>query len=77
MLGCVQLFVAPWTLARQTPLSVGFFRQEHWSGLPLPPPGGIPDLEMEPVSPSLAGRFFATEPSEKPILSLKLPQTQS
>ena len=51
VLGCVQLFVAPWTVAHQTPLSVGFFRQEYWSGLPLPPPGGIPDLEMEPVSP--------------------------
>ena len=76
VLSCVQLFVTPWTVACQTPLSMGFFRQEYWSGLPLPPPGDIPDLEMEPMSPLLAGRFFPTEPSGEPNLPLKLSKTQ-
>ena len=50
-----------WTVARQAPLSMGFPRQENWSGLPFPPPGDLPDPGMEPVSPvspALAGRFF-------------------
>ena len=46
----VQLFVTPWTVARQVPLSVGFSRQEYWSGLPCPPPGNLPDPGIEPVS---------------------------
>ena len=40
---CVQLFATPGTLAHQTPLSMGFSRQEYWSGLPCPPPGSLPD----------------------------------
>ena len=47
----------------QAPLSVGFSRQEYWSGLPCPPPGDLPDPGIEPaslVSPALAGRFFTT-----------------
>ena len=58
-----------WTTARQAPLSMGFLRQEHWRGLPLPPPGDLPDPGMEPASPTahaLAGRFFATMPPGKP-----------
>ena len=47
----VQLFVTPWTVARQVHLSMGFSRQEYWSGLPFPPPGDLPDLGIEPVSP--------------------------
>ena len=47
---CVWLFVAPWTIARQAPLSVGFSRQEHWSGLPCFPPGDLPDPGIESVS---------------------------
>ena len=47
----VQLFATPWTVAHQAPLSVEFFRQEYWSGLPLPPPGDLPDPGIEPVSP--------------------------
>ena len=39
----VQLFVTPWTVALQAPLSMGFSRQEYWSGLPCPPPGDLPD----------------------------------
>ena len=59
----VRLFVALWTVARQAPLSVGFSREEHWSGLPCPPPGDLPDPGIEPmtpVSPAMAGEFFTT-----------------
>ena len=59
----------PWTIACQAPLSVGFSRQEYWSGLPFPPPGDLPDPGKEPASsgaPALPGRFFTTKPPEKP-----------
>ena len=49
----VQLFVTPWIVALQAPLSVGFSWQEYWSGLPFPPPGDIPDPGIEPVSPAV------------------------
>ena len=49
----VRLFVTPWTVARQAPLSVGFSRQEYWSGLPCPPPGDRPDPGMEATSLTL------------------------
>ena len=57
--------VTPWTAAGQAPLSMGFSRQEHWSGLPFPSPGDLPDLGIEQVSPSLTGGFFTTEPAGK------------
>ena len=63
MLSHVPLFATPWTVARQAPLSVGFPRQEYWSGLPFPPQGDLPDPGIKPVSlmsPALAGRFFST-----------------
>ena len=44
----VRLFVTPWTLAYQAPLSMGFSRQEYWSGLPFPSPGDLPDPGIEP-----------------------------
>ena len=44
-------FATPWTVARQTPLSMGFPRQEYWSGLPFPSPGDLPDLRIESASP--------------------------
>ena len=47
----VQLSVTPWTVARQAPLSLGFPRQEYWRGLPFPPPGDLPDPEIEHTSP--------------------------
>jgi len=50
----------PWTIAHQTPLSMGFSRQKYWSGLPFPPAGDPPDPEIEPESLALAGRFFTT-----------------
>ena len=59
----VWLCVTPWTAAHQAPLSMGFSRQEYWSGLPCPPPGDFPHPGIKPMSlinPALAGRFFAT-----------------
>ena len=44
--------VTPWSAARQAPLSMGFSRQEYWSGLPCPPPGDLPDPGIEPRSPA-------------------------
>ena len=61
MLSHVQLFATPWTVSHQAPQSMGFFRQEYWSGLPFPIPGILPDPGIEPMSPmspALAGRFF-------------------
>ena len=68
-LSCVWLFVTPWTLAYQILLSMEFSRQEYWSGLPFPPPGGLPNSGLEPsslVSPALAGGFFISVPPGKP-----------
>ena len=53
---------APWTIARLAPLSMGFRRQEYWSGLSFPSPGDLPDPVIEPASPALAGGFFITDP---------------
>ena len=61
LLSRVQLFVTPWTVARQAPLSMEFSRQEHWSGLPFPPPRDLPNPGIEPeslLSPALADGFF-------------------
>ena len=51
----------PWTVACQAPLSVGFSRQEYWSGLPLTSPGDLPDLGIEPRSPALQADSLPTE----------------
>ena len=59
-------FMTPWTVAHQLPLSMGFPRQEYWSGLPFASPGDLPDTGIEPASPALAGGFFTAEPPEKP-----------
>ena len=48
LLSRIQLFATPWIVARQAPLSMGFFRQEYWSGLPYPSPGDLPNLGIEP-----------------------------
>ena len=56
-------FATPQPVACQAPLSMGFSRQEYWSGLPCPPPGDRPDPGIKPtslLSPALAGRFFTT-----------------
>ena len=64
------LFVTPWTVAHQAPLSMRFSMQGYWSGVPFPSAGDLHDLGIEPTSPAapaLAGRFFTTEPYEKPL----------
>ena len=62
----VWLYETPRTVAQQAALSLGFPRQEYWSGLPFPPPGGLLDPGIKPTSPALAGRSFTTEPPGKP-----------
>ena len=62
------LFVTPWTATHQALLSVGFPRQEYWSGLPFPTPEDLPSPGIEPTSPALAGAFFTTELPGKPLL---------
>ena len=62
----VQLSETPRTVAHQAPLSMGFFRQEYWRGLPFPSPGDLSHPWIEPASPALTGGFFTTEPPGKP-----------
>ena len=74
----VRLFLTPWTIAHQTPLSTGFSRQEYWSGLPCPPPGDLPDPGIKPaspVSPALQVDSLSIEPPGKrpPPTPLALP----
>ena len=65
-LSCVRLFVTLWAVAYLASLSMGFSRQEYWSGLPCHPPGNLPDPGIEATSPALLGGFFTTEPPGKP-----------
>ena len=61
--------VNPWTVAHQVPLSMGFSRQEYWSGLPFPPLGDLPNpgiKPISPVSPALQADSLLAGPSEKP-----------
>ena len=63
MLSLVLLFATPWAVAHQAPLSMGYPKQESWSGLPFSTPGALPDPGIEPMSLAslaLAGRFFIT-----------------
>ena len=72
VLSPVPLFATLRTIDHQAPLSVGFPRQEYWSGLPFPPPGNLPDPGIEPkfpASPVMAGGFIMTEPSGKAYFS--------
>ena len=57
----VRLFVTPWTVAHQAPLSMGFSRQEYWSGLPFTSPGDLPDPGIEPRSPALQADALTSE----------------
>ena len=59
VLRCVPLFVTPWTIAWQVPLSMEFFRQEYWSGLPFPTPVDLPDPGMD--TESLASPVLADD----------------
>ena len=69
MCACVlsnaSLFATPWNVAHQTPLSMGFFRQEYWTEVPFPSPGDLPNPGTEPTSPALTGWFFTAEPPGK------------
>ena len=53
-----QTLATPWTIVRQAPLSMGFSRQEYWSGLLFPSPGNLPDPGIKPGSPALQVDFF-------------------
>ena len=57
----VQLFATPWTVVYQAPPSMGFSRQEYWSGLPFPSPGDLPDPGIEPRSPALQADTLLSE----------------
>ena len=71
---CVRLFVTPWALAHQAPLTMEFSRQEYWSGLPFFPPGDLPNPGIKPASPALAGGFFTAEPLGKPKIYIYILQ---
>ena len=61
----VRLFATPWTVAYQAPPSLGFSRQEYWSGLPFPSPGYLPNPGIEPGSPVLQADALPSEPPGK------------
>ena len=63
----VQHFVTPWTIACQAPLSMGFCRQEYWSGLPFASPGDLSSPGIEPRSPALQADSLQSEPPGKPL----------
>ena len=65
--------MTPWTVAYDDPPSIGFSRQEYWSGLLFPSPGGLPDPGIEPASPELAGGFFTIDSPGKLIQILHNP----
>ena len=68
--------VSPWTVAHQAPLSIGFSRQEYWSGLPFPSPEDLPDPGIEPGSPALEADSFPSKPPGKPRLKARPSQKQ-
>ena len=70
LLSHIWLFVTPWTVAHQAPLSMEFSRQEYWSVLPCPSPGDLPNPGIEPRSPELRADSLPAEPPGKPNLTL-------
>ena len=68
MLGHYQFFVIPWIVGCQAPLSLGFPKEEYWSGLPFPLVGDLPDPGTEPRSPALQVDSLPSEPPGKPSL---------
>ena len=64
-LSLIRLFVTPWTVAHQDPLSMGYSRQVYWSGLLFPSPGDLPDPGIEPRSPTLQADTLTSEPPGK------------
>ena len=67
LLSRVRLFASPWTVVRQAPLSMGFSRQEYWSGLPFPSPGDLPNPGIAPRSPALQADALSSEPPGKQV----------
>ena len=66
----VRLFAIPWAIAYRASPSMGFSRQEYWSGVPLPSPGDLPDPGIEPWSPALEADALTSEPPGKPKVTL-------
>ena len=66
-LGHIWLFATPWTVARQASLSMGFSRQEYWSGLPFPSPGDLPNPGIEARSPALQADSLPPEPQGRSL----------
>ena len=71
----VQLFVTPWTVAYQAPPSMGFSRQEYWSGVPFPSPGDLPDPEIKPGYSALQADALPSEPPGKLKVKVKVAQS--
>ena len=67
----IRLFATPWTVAYQAP-SMGFSRQEYWSGLPFPSPGDLPNPGIEPRNPALQAEALPSEPPGKPLETLNI-----
>ena len=66
----VRLFVTPWTVAYQAPPSMGFSRQEYWSGLPFPSPDDLPESGIEPGCPALEADALSSEAPGKPSITV-------
>ena len=66
-----RLLATPWTGAYEAPPSMGFSRQEYWSGLPLPSPGDLPDPGIKPGSPALEADTLTSEPPGKPLICVR------
>ena len=73
LLSHVRLFVIPWTVAYQAPLSLEFSRQEYWRGLPFPSPGDLPNPGVEPRSPALQADALPSEPPGKAYIPHTVP----
>ena len=77
VLSHIQLFATLWTVAYQAPLSMGFSRQEYWSGLPFPSPGDLPNPGIEAGSPALQTDALPSEPRFRMDWPLETPTTRS
>ena len=75
-LSCVLLFVTPWTVAYQAPLSMEFSRQQCWSGLPFPSLGDLPNPGIKPGSPALHADTLPSEPPGKPKIVYRLTESE-
>ena len=72
LLSHVRLFATPWTVAYQALLSMGFSRQEYWSGLPFPSPVDLPDPGIKPGLPALQADALPSEPPVKPQTTVRV-----